>query len=89
VQIKTQVTVALAEFKQKQKVLQRFDETVLTKAKQVRSASSLAYRQGAISLLELLDAERNYRNLLIEYKQAQFDQTSAWLDLMYAVGQDS
>lgn len=88
VQIKTQVAVALAEFKQKQEALQRFDDRVLDKAKQVRNASSLAYRQGAISLLELLDAERNYRNLLIDYKQAQFDQTSAWFDLMYAIGQE-
>lgn len=88
VQIKTQVSIALAQVKQKQQVLKRFDDTLLNKAKQVSNASSLAYRQGAISLLELLDAERNYRNTLLEYNQAGFDLTSAWLDLMYAVGQD-
>jgi cobalt-zinc-cadmium efflux system outer membrane protein len=88
VQIKTQVSIALAQVKQKQLVLKRFDDTLLTKAKQVSNASSLAYRQGAISLLELLDAERNYRNTLLEYNQAGFDLTSAWLDLMYAIGQD-
>jgi len=54
----------------------------------VRASSLLAYRQGAISLLELLDAEKNYRNTLLEYDQALFDQTAAWLDLMYAVGEE-
>lgn len=88
VQIKTQVSVALSQFRQKQNVLERYDAEMLSRAKQVRASSVLAYRQGAISLLELLDAEKNYRNTLLEYDQALFDQTAAWLDLMYAVGEE-
>jgi cobalt-zinc-cadmium efflux system outer membrane protein len=88
VQIKTQVSVALSQFRQKQNVLERYDGEMLSRAKQVRASSVLAYRQGAISLLELLDAEKNYRNTLLEYDQALFDQTAAWLDLMYAVGEE-
>jgi cobalt-zinc-cadmium efflux system outer membrane protein len=88
VQIKTQVALALSSFLQKQQILSRFDEVMLSRAKQVKASSVLAYRQGAISLLELLDAEKNYRNVLLDYDQALFDQTSAWLDLMYAVGEE-
>jgi cobalt-zinc-cadmium efflux system outer membrane protein len=77
-----------SSFLQKQQILSRFDEVMLSRAKQVKASSVLAYRQGAISLLELLDAEKNYRNVLLDYDQALFDQTSAWLDLMYAVGEE-
>jgi cobalt-zinc-cadmium efflux system outer membrane protein len=89
VQIKTQVETALAVFKQKQMALARFDQVTLAYAQQVHNSSLLAYRQGAISLLELLDADRSYRNALLDYNQSLLDQELAWLDLMYAVGEEA
>jgi cobalt-zinc-cadmium efflux system outer membrane protein len=87
-QVQTQVAVALAQYQQKKHVLARFDQDVISRAKQVRKSSVLAYRQGAISLLELLDAEGNYRNIMLNYNQSLYDQTAAWLDLMYAMGEE-
>jgi cobalt-zinc-cadmium efflux system outer membrane protein len=87
-QVQTQVGLSFAEFRQKKQVLQRFDQDVISRAKQVQASSALAYRQGAISLLELLDAENNYRNTMLSYTQALYDQTAAWFNLMYAMGED-
>lgn len=88
VAVETEVLQAVSALRQKQSVLSRYDSAIIHRARSVRQASSLAYRQGAISLLELLDAERSYRNLMLDYAQALFDQTSAWLDLMYTLGEE-
>lgn len=87
-QVQTQVSLAVSQFLQKKRILARFDNEVIQRAKQVRTSSTLAYRQGAISLLALLDAENNYRNTMLDYSQALYDENSAWLNLMYAMGQE-
>ncbi len=87
-QAQTQVSLSFAQFQQKKQVLQRFDQDVISRAKQVRESSVLAYQQGAISLLALLDAENNYRNTMLSYTQALYDQTAAWFNLMYAMGEE-
>lgn len=87
-QVQTQVGMSLAQYQQKKHVLLRFDQDVIGRATQVRKSSVLAYKQGAISLLELIDAENNYRNTMLSYTQALYDQTAAWLDLMYATGEE-
>ena len=87
-QVKTQVLQAYAQFQQKQRVLERFDKELIAKAVQIRNASILAYRQGAISLLELLDAENNYRTTMLDYTQAQYELIQAQLSLEYAVGDE-
>lgn len=87
-QVQTQVGTSLAQYQQKKHILLRFDQDVIGRATQVRKSSVLAYKQGAISLLELIDAENNYRNTMLSYTQALYDQTAAWLDLMYATGEE-
>lgn len=87
-QIKTQVNQAYSQFQQKDRVLVRFNKEVIGRAKQVRESSVFAYQQGAISLLELLDAEGNYRNTMLDYTQALYDQTIARLNLNYAIGEE-
>lgn len=87
-QVQTQIGLSFAQFVQKKHVLSRFDQEVIARAQQVRAASLLAYRQGATSLLVLLDAENNYRNTMLSYTQALYDQSAAWFDLMYAMGEE-
>lgn len=86
-QIKTQVLQSLAQYEQKERVLQRYHQELIDKAKQIRASSLIAYQQGAISLLELLDAENNYRATMLGYTQAQFELVQAQLSFDYAVGQ--
>ncbi len=87
-QVETQVAQSYAQFGQKKNALLRFDQEVIDRAKQVRAASALAYRQGATSLLVLLDSENNYRTVMLSYTQALYDQTAAWLNLMVAIGEE-
>lgn len=85
-QIKTQVLQSLAQYEQKERVLQRYNQELIGRAAQIRSSSLIAYQQGAISLLELLDAENNYRSTMLGYTQAQFDLVQAQLSFDYAIG---
>lgn len=85
-QIKTQVLQSLAQYEQKERVLQRYNQELIGRATQIRASSLIAYQQGAISLLELLDAENNYRSTMLGYTQAQFDLVQAQLNFDYAIG---
>lgn len=85
-QIKTQVLQSLAQYEQKERVLQRYNQDLIHRAAQIRASSLIAYQQGAISLLELLDAENNYRSTMLEHTQAQFDLVQAQLSFDYAIG---
>jgi cobalt-zinc-cadmium efflux system outer membrane protein len=80
------VLQSLAQYEQKERVLQRYNQDLIHRAAQIRASSLIAYQQGAISLLELLDAENNYRSTMLGYTQAQFDLVQAQLSFDYAIG---
>ena len=54
----------------------------------VRLAQEFAYNQGAIGLIDLLDAERNYTLMMTEYYVAKTDLSIAYADLLMALGED-
>jgi hypothetical protein len=53
--------------------------------KDSRDSSKYAYRRGAASLLDFLDAERSYRSLRLAYHQAQGSYRTALKQLKEAV----
>lgn len=60
--------------------LQRLDGGMLADAGRVASAAEFAYRKGAMSLLDLLDARRTLRQLQIEAVTARADYAKALSD---------
>lgn len=87
-QAKSQLLQAAKQYQQKQRSVQRFEQELVDKASQIRQSSVVAYQQGAISLLELMDAENNYRDTMLDYVEAQYELTEARLMLDYALGED-
>ncbi|MGD1025441.1 MAG: TolC family protein [Candidatus Sulfotelmatobacter sp.] len=55
-------------------------------AQDSRDISEYAYRRGAASLLDFLDAERSYRSLQLAYRQALTSYMTALEQLKEAVG---
>jgi cobalt-zinc-cadmium efflux system outer membrane protein len=53
-----------------QKIVQLYLKGYLKKAQDSRDISEYAYRRGAASLLDFLDAERSYRSTQLSYRQA-------------------
>lgn len=66
--------------------LQVFETGLLQQAEQTRRVAQISFRQGAASLLDLLDAQRVYRQTLLEYAQARADLSIALARLERAVG---
>ena len=57
-------------FKTNQEIVQLYVSGYLKQAQDSRDISEYAYKRGAASLLDFLDAERSYRSTQLSYRQA-------------------
>ena len=67
-------------------VVQLYSSGYLKQAQDSRDISEYAYRRGAASLLDFLDAERSYRSVQLAYRQALGSYMTALEQLKEAVG---
>jgi cobalt-zinc-cadmium efflux system outer membrane protein len=84
--IHADVTRAEANWQSALSITQRFENSVLSRIEQLRQAEEYAYQRGRASLLQLIDAERNYKAMMMDYHVAQANRSNAWADLQAAVG---
>ena len=63
-----------------------FEQGLLHQAKEALDIAQFSFRHGATSLFEVIDAQRVYRQTLLEYAQAQADHSIALVRLERAVG---
>lgn len=66
--------------------LRLFTSSALKTASDVRQIEETAYREGAKSLLDFLDAQRTYNQTLLDYNQARFDFLMSLCQLELATG---
>ena len=69
-----------------QQIVQLYQSGYLNQAKESRDISAYAYRRGAASLLDFLDAERSYRATQLSYRQALANYLLSVEQLKEAVG---
>ena len=88
IQIETDVEKAYENYLAAQRSVALYSGENLKQVQKVRDIVDFSYRNGAASLLELLDAERTVRQASTAYNQARANyQTSVW-QLEQAVGRD-
>lgn len=87
-QIAAEVTVALGTFQSAGLLANRYAGGLLAQAAQALDRSRFAYRQGAASFIELLDAIRTWGDTRAEYYQAVHDYWVAAYALSRATGAD-
>jgi cobalt-zinc-cadmium efflux system outer membrane protein len=80
------VTNAYEALHSNDEVVQLYTSGYLRQAQESREISQYAYRRGAASLLDFLDAERSYRAVQLAYRQAQASYMTALEQLKDAVG---
>ena len=85
-QVLTDVRDAFENLRTNDKVVGLYRSGYLDEAQQSRDISEYAYRHGAASLLDFLDAERSYRTTQLGYRQALASYLSALEQLREAVG---
>jgi cobalt-zinc-cadmium efflux system outer membrane protein len=80
------ITQYTQEVRTAQDQLQVFESGLLKQAEQTLTVARTSFRQGAASLLDVLDAQRVYRQTLLEYAQARADLSVALSRLERATG---
>ena len=80
------VSNAYAAVKSNDEVLQLYTSGYLKQAQDSRDISEYAYKRGAASLLDFLDAQRSYRSVQLAYRQALASYMTALEQLKEAVG---
>ncbi len=88
IQVDTDVEKAYQNYLAAQRSVALYSGENLKQVQKVRDIVDFSYRNGAVSLLELLDAERTVRQASIAYNQARANyQASVW-QIEQAVGRD-
>ena len=85
-QVSTDVLQAYENLLTNNQIIQLYEGGYVDEAKQSRDISEYAYRKGAGSLLDYLDAERTYRSNQLAYRQALASYMLALEQLRQAVG---
>jgi len=85
-QVLTDVADAFENLRTNDKIIQLYQGGYVDQAKQSRDISEYAYKRGAASLLDFLDAERTYRANQLAYRQALASHMTAVEQMRQAVG---
>ena len=80
------ITQHFQEVRTAQAQIQVFEQGLLFQAKEALDIAQFSFRHGVASLLEVIDAQRVYRQTLLEYAQARADHSIALARLERAVG---
>ena len=80
------ITQHFQEVRTAQQQMQVFEQGLLFQAKEAFDIAQFSFRHGATSLLEVIDAQRVYRQTVLEYAQAQADHSIAMARLERAAG---
>jgi outer membrane protein, heavy metal efflux system len=85
-QVMTDVASAYANLKSNDEIIRLYEGGFVAQAKESRDISEYAYKRGAASLLDYLDAERTYRANQLAYRQALASYMTAVEQMRQAVG---
>jgi len=80
------VTQYFQEMRTAERQIQVFEKGLLYQAKEALDIAQFSFRNGVASLLEVIDAQRVYRQTLLEFAQARADYSLALARLERAVG---
>lgn len=86
--IRKEVVSTVATLRGAAAIVDRFEGQVIQRIKRAKASVEFAYAQGAAGLMDLLDAERNYKAMMLDYYMAENSRALAYSDLLMAVGEE-
>jgi outer membrane protein, heavy metal efflux system len=86
-QARAEIETALASVLTEREKVRRLGDVYLPRAQRVRATVEFAYRRGGLSVLDLLDAQRTYRETALEHVRALGNYWNAVYQLEAAVGE--
>ncbi|MBS1488420.1 MAG: TolC family protein [Bacteroidetes bacterium] len=85
-QVETDVAQAYSQYMAERKQVQQFQSGLLLEAKRVLDGKVYAYQRGKTSLLEVLNAQRTYNTIRMDYFTTLYSYASALVQLERAAG---
>ena len=79
--VRNDVVSAYANWVSTNKVVKRYEAELLKHATQIRERMELAYRHGATTVLDFIDAQRTYKSVMLDYYTASINRVNAYYDL--------
>lgn len=87
--VQAEVMKASASWKSADAIARRFETSVVRRIETLRKAQEIAYQKGAVGVLDLIDAQRSYRAIMLDYYTALANRSKAWADLLMAYGEET
>jgi cobalt-zinc-cadmium efflux system outer membrane protein len=87
--VRAEVMKASAAWKSADAIARRFETSVVKKIETLRRSQEIAYQKGAVGVLDLIDAQRSYRAIMLDYYAALANRSKAWADLLMAYGEET
>jgi cobalt-zinc-cadmium efflux system outer membrane protein len=87
--VRAEVMKASAAWKSADAIARRFETSVVKKIETLRRSQEIAYQKGAVGVLNLIDAQRSYRAIMLDYYAALANRSKAWADLLMAYGEET
>jgi cobalt-zinc-cadmium efflux system outer membrane protein len=84
--VRSDVVNALAAWESAEKVARRYESELIDHAGKVREREALAYRNGAATVLDFIDAQRTYKAVMLDYFTAMINRINAYYDLAASLG---
>ncbi len=87
--VRSEVLKASASWQSADAIARRFETSVVKRIETLRKAQEIAYQKGAVGVLDLIDAERSYKAIMLDYYTALANRSKAWADLLMAYGEET
>lgn len=87
--VRKEVINSLAAWENAEAIARGFETDVLKQVEAIRAGAELSYLKGAIGILNLLDAQRDYREVQQQYQTTLYNRTIAGIDLQTALEEES
>ena len=84
--IRSDVENSLATWKSANSVMNRYESELLDRARKLRERMELAYRKGGTTVLDFIQAQRDYKSVMLDYYTAATNRVNAYYDLAKALG---
>ena len=84
--IRSDVENSLASWKSADSIMQRYENELLERAGKVRERMELAYRKGGTTVLDFIQAQRDYKSVMLDYFTAATNRINAYYDLAKSLG---
>ncbi|MGD0960622.1 MAG: TolC family protein [Methylomonas sp.] len=84
--VRNDVENSLASWKSSDIIVKRYESELLERARQVRERMELAYRKGGTTVLDFIQAQRDFKAVMLDYFTAATNRANAYYGLAKALG---